>query len=157
MLNQISFLELQRYASRLWPEKRLAIEPFSFPVLIQGLTEVNTITTTYKILANCDFVLTSVSTTLLGNAGILDNALLQIVDTGSQERLFNTAAPIGSFASLANPATCYSSSINLPGFRRYAGNSTLEITVTGGLNVPADPPVDFQLALHGALVYAYSS
>lgn len=159
MLNQVSFLELQRYASRLWPGKRLAIEPFSFPIVIENVADGITITDTYKILANCDFVLCSIAAMVLDGAGnetVIDS-LLQIVDTGSQERLFNTAAPFGSFANLSTPSLgAVNASQNLSGFRRYAGNSTLEVTVQGGLQVGVTP-VNVEIVLHGALVYAYSS
>jgi hypothetical protein len=159
MLNQISFLELQRYASQLWPGNRLAIEPFSFPILVEDVADGVTVTTPYKILANCDFVLCSIAAMVLDGAAdetVIDS-LLQIVDTGSQERLFNTAAPFGSFANLSTPGGgSVNASQNLSGFRRYAGNSTLEVTVQGGLQIGA-VPVDVEIVLHGALVYAYSS
>lgn len=159
MLNQVSFLELQRYASRLWPGKRLAIEPFSFPILVEDVADGVTITTPYKILANCDFVLCSIAAMAIDGSGSLNpvDSLLQIVDTGSQERLFNTAAPFGSFSNIATPSFgTFNDSQNLSGFRRYAGNSTLEVTVQGGAQLGVTP-LNLEIALHGALVYAYSS
>lgn len=154
-----SFLQLQTLAASLYPNRRTAIEPFAHPINFDDLAVSSTVAQTYKVLSNCDFLLTNITYTLFDPDGSPLSGMgvfLQIEDAGVQERLFYQPVPlINTAISVASPGTQKGFALDAP--RRIAGNSTLQFTVTA----PAASETfvdasDLQIVLHGVNVYAYS-
>lgn len=151
-----SFLEIQRVVARLWPAVQTTLEPFVHPIPLNGLTNLQSVTTAYKILSNCDFLLTNIAVSSLiapsfVTSEVSQQAILQIVDSGSQEKFFWNPVPIINVADVDG----YGVSNLLAHPRRIAGNSTLTVTLENPA-LPDEEVANYEVALHGVNVYAYS-
>lgn len=142
-----SFTEVEKIAADIYGGRRLRLKPFSVVFEFPAMVASTPYQVMQKIPSNADFLAFEYRWASYDSDanGLLESTLLQIEDSGSNERFFDTPCPIVSCCNLSgtNP-----SDLGYP--RRVAGNSTLTATVTTGLIVF---PNFSQLVLNGVLVY----
>lgn len=139
MFKTFSFADLQRVIDYLYGGRAVKVLPYSYPFSIIALAEGVRNEQSLSILSNADFLCTSI------RGYTEDNAVLNIIDSASNERWFDGPVPFEAIMSNAAVQHAFA----WP--RWVAANSTLQIQATGrqgGLGAS-------DYALQGVLVYRY--
>lgn len=149
MLSAYNFLQLQSLIAEMYRGRRVDVRPFGyvfdFDIIADGTEGVST----NKIIGNADFIVCSMSAS--NQDGLSDGSgrTLQIIDSGSEERFFDTPAPL----LLVCSGPYNERGLSYP--RRVAGNSLLTATIAVPATTGAMPVT--QLYLNGVNVYVYSN
>ena len=145
MFNTYSFRELADFASYLFNGARVSITPFGYPVTFTDVAAAATQTQVLRLLANSNFLLTSISG-VQTTAALFHAATIQIVDSGSNEKFFDAAVPLDVLWG--------TNGVRALTFPRYiSGNASLSVTLTNNSAGSYTAP---QIYLEGVLCEVYS-
>lgn len=147
MFGIYEFQQLQSLLADIYAGRRIDVRPFGYVFDFDTVADNGTVVATQKIIGNADFIVCSMSLGTRAETFIGNSTILQIEDSGSQERFFNQATPVNIFASTGSEQA---RGITFP--RRVAGNSTLTATLT-----VSEPLTNPQLYLDGVHVFVYGN
>lgn len=147
MFGMYEFQQLQSLLADIYAGRRIDVRPFGYVFDFDTITAADIAVATQKIIGNADFIVCSAAFSTRDHSESVGVSLMQIEDSGSQERFFNQATPIFQFAT-ASPDQ---SPRGLTFPRRVAGNSTLTATLTAAVPTLTSA----QLYLDGVHVFVY--
>lgn len=151
MFGYYPFESLQSLLADLYAGRRIDVRPFGYTFDFAAVADGTIAITSQKIIGNADFFVCSASFAVRLSTENVGDAVMQIEDSGSNEKFFNQATPIQQFCTTMNGAGDLAvRGLTFP--RRVAANSTLTATLTGGSAI-TNP----QLYLDGVHVYVYSN
>jgi hypothetical protein len=148
MDNQIAFTDIEAIVAQMYAGQRCALKPYFYAVDFVAFTSGSSQTGTLKLNANTDFLLTELRWGTTQVAEDTNEATIQIVDSGSNERFFDNPVLLGGICTTGNKPRA----LAVP--RRISGNATLTIAITNG--VGSDTMPAGQLVFCGVNVYVYS-
>lgn len=157
-MNGYSISEIEAFVSRFYPQRRLLLTPYAYPMefTASAVPQGGNNTAPLNISANADFCLLGIAyhADLAGAAQTVStkpamNGRILITDTGSNEQFTQTAVDLESYCSNGN--TNGSGALFYP--RMVGGRSVLQVQL---FNDEAANAYRVRLSFWGVLVRAYS-
>lgn len=129
MKNVQSFQEIESYVADLYAGRRVSMKPYVYVVQNAAVGANSVLDVTFKINGNADFVLVNIAHT---STIPITDIQIQIVDSATQETLFNSPVDLGVVSENSIYTTIEFPSIGL--FKQWIANSNqvLKIGNVGG-------------------------
>lgn len=147
MFQTYSFRQLEALIAERYRGRRCTVRAFGYPISLGDIAVSTTVETFQKTNNNVDFLMTGIYASDTAKL-VLNRCLLQIVDTGSNRRLFDDPVPVNAVAT--GPAG-FTRSLPYPWL--IPGNSNLQITLQNLHDEQAYAGVE--IYLEGVSVYVY--
>jgi len=147
MFQTYSFRQLEALIAERYRGRRCTVRAFGYPISLGDIAVSTTVETFQKTNNNVDFLMTGIYASDTAKVN-LSTCLMQIVDTGSNRRLFDDPVPVNAVAT--GPAG-FTRSLPYPWL--IPGNSNLQITVE---NLSGSATYSgAELYLEGVSIYVY--
>ena len=148
-MQAVFFTEIESVIAQYFEGRPCRVVPFAYPFEFATLAASGSGLAIQRVQSNANFLLMSVESMV--SAGSFNDITIQITDTGSQEKFFETPVPVTSNCGTVDSQAGLNTH-NLAFPRLIAGNSTIQVDLAAGAAGAATTPAILLVGVH---VYVY--